>query len=443
MRRDASNGFQKDNRWGNFPAVSAAWRISDESFMDGVSFLNDLKLRGGWGQTGNDEIVAGQYAYLSGVGGAGSYAVGSGNGNALGNYHIASALRDFPNDKFKWEVVTTMYAGFDASLLDNKITATVEVFRRNTDGILQSVQVPPSVGTGSPVLNIGSARNSGVEMSLGYNGHAGALTYNVSGNISFLKNEVIELNEHRPIDTGMGRVEEGRPIGHIWGYQLGGIFQSQDEIDAYYAANPDETIVQEYVEPGDMYFLDVHGNPTEEEPYYAKAPDGRITAWDQTELGKTIPGYTYGLNLSAGFKGIDVTVNFYGEGDVQKVNESRQRLEAMDGSGLNQSASTLGRWTQENPSTSMPRAVYGDPAGNRRFSSRWVEDAGFFRLNTWQVGYSLPSSLLKKTADVVSRFRLFVGGQNNMLITNWSTLDPVNDVYPLPKSFFVGLNATF
>jgi hypothetical protein len=120
----------------------------------------------------------------------------------------------------------------------------------------------------------------------------------------------------------------------------------------------------------------------------------------------------------------------------------------MNGSGLNQLNTTKDRWTTENPSTTMPRAVAGDPAGNNRgdddvANSRWVEKAGFFRLNTWQLGYSLPSTLLAKTSGVVSRFRLFVGGQNSMLISNWSTLDPVNDAYPLPKSFFVGLNATF
>jgi len=197
-----------------------------------------------------------------------------------------------------------------------------------------------------------------------------------------------------------------------------------------------------------MYFLDVHGNPTETERFYSKSPDGVINSFDQTELGSTIPGHIYGLNLSAGFKGLDLTINFYGEGDVQKVNTARRRLEAMNSTGLNQMATTLNRWTTENPSTSMPRAVAGDPAGNNRgdddiANSRWVEDAGFFRLNTWQLGYSLPGNLLDKTGGVVSRFRLFVGGQNNMIITNWSTLDPVNDTYPLPKSFFVGLNATF
>jgi TonB-linked SusC/RagA family outer membrane protein len=450
LRRDGSVGFPEDKRWGTFPSAAVAWRISDESFMENTAFLNDLKLRAGWGQTGNDERVVGGYAYLSGVTNAGSYAFGSGNGDPIGNYLIASSIRGFPNRELTWETVTQSYVGFDAVFLDNKMNATVEYFNRVTDDILQTVSIPPSVGTASPVFNIGQLVNRGLEVELGYNGQAGAFTYGIAGNISFVSNEVTSLYDGIPLQTDFGRVEEGRSIGHIWGYKMGGIFQTQAEIDAYYAATPDETIGGDaaYVQPGDAYYLDVHGNPTETERFYSKAPDGKINAFDLTELGNTIPGHTYGLNLSAGFKGLDLTINFYGEGDVEKVNLARGRLEAMNGSGLNQSTTTRNAWTPENPSTSMPRWVAGDPAGNNRGSStvansRWVEKAGFFRLNTWQLGYSLPSNLLEKTAGVVSRFRLFVGGQNNMLITKWSTLDPVNDAYPLPKSFFVGLNARF
>ena len=445
MRRDGSVGFPPEHRWGNFYSAAGAWRISEESFMENLPFINDLKLRGGWGQTGNDEAVVGRFAYLSGVSGAGSYSFGSGGGDPIGNYLIASSIRGFPNTNFTWETVTTTYAGFDATLLNNKMTFTAEYFSRITDDILQTVAIPATAGTASPVFNIGSAVNTGLELELGYNGNVGAFTYNIGGNISFVRNEVTTLYDDQPLETGFGRVEEGRPIGHIWGYKLGGIFQTQAEIDAYYAATPDETIGgdADFVAPGDMYFLDVQGDPTETERFYSKTPDGVINTSDMTQIGTTIPGHTYGVNLGAGFKGLDLTVNFYGEGNVDKVNTSRQLLEAMSGGGLNHSATTLSRWTTENPSTSMPRAVAGDPAGNTRFSSRWVEGAGFFRLNTWQLGYSLPSTLLEKTSGVVSRFRLFVGGQNNMIITNWSSLDPVNDAYPLPKSFFVGLNATF
>jgi TonB-dependent starch-binding outer membrane protein SusC len=444
-RRDASNGFPVDSRWGVFPSFSLAWRLTSEKFMQNIPLLNDLKLRGGWGQLGNDELVSGQFAYLSQVGSAGSYAFGSGNGNAIGNYTIANNIVGFPNTGLQWETVDQTNIGFDAVLLDNKLNVTFEYYNRITNDILQNVRLPLIVGTNDPIQNIGKARNRGIELEVGYNSNIGDFTYGISGNISFVNNKVLELYDGVPLFTGFGRVEEGRSIGHIWGYKLGGIFQTQQEIDAYYLANPDETIGgnKDFVRPGDMYFLDVQGDPTEEEPFYSKTPDQQINNYDETEIGNTIPGHTYGVNLTAGYKGLDLTLNFYGEGNVDRVNGYRQSLENMGSGGLNYSVSTLNRWTPENQSTTMPRAVAGDPAGNNRFSSRYVEKANFFRLNTWQLGYSLPKALLGKTNGAISRFRVFVGGQNNILITNWSGLDPVNDAYPLPRSFFVGLNASF
>jgi TonB-linked SusC/RagA family outer membrane protein len=442
-RRDGSNGFPKENRWGNFYSVAAAWRLIEEDFMQGLPMFSDLKLRAGWGQTGNDEAVVGNFAYLSKVSNKGSYSFGSGNGDFLGRYLVASALSDLPNRSIFWEKVTTTNVALDAAFLNGKVTTTVEWFNRITDDILQGVDIPLSVGTGSIIQNIGSLKNSGIELELGYNNRIGDLTYGISGNISFLKNEVTDLYNDAPISTPFGRVEEGRSIGHIWGYRVGGIFQSQADIDAFYAATPDETNEDniDLIAPGDMYFQDVQGNPTDTELFYSRTPDGVVNAYDETEIGKTIPGHTYGLNLTAGYKGIDLSVNFYGEGDVEKVNQVRRDLEAMNGSGLNQLSTVSGRFTSDNPSSTMPRAVYNDPAGNNRFSSRWVEKAGFFRLNTWQLGYSLPNDMLSRT-NLISRVRIFIGGQNNMLFTKWSTLDPVNDEFPLPKSYFVGLNAT-
>lgn len=452
-RRDGSAGFPKETRWGDFYAVSGAWRISSEPFMKSLLFIDDLKIRGGWGQAGNDEAVAGAYAYLSGVNEQGSYGLGSGNGDPRGNYNVAVALNDLPNFGITWETVVTTYVGFDALLFNNKINATVEIFNRTTEDILQQVNLPLTVGVNDPFFNVGRVKNTGADLLVGYNGRLGDFTYNVSGNISFIKNEVLELYNDQPLTTftfnqdvggGFGRLEEGRSIGHIWGFQWGGIFQSQAEIDAYFGKNPDQTIGDiSFVAPGDAYFLDVYGNPTEDEPFYSTTPDGIINNFDQTEIGKTIPGYTYGLNLSAGFKGLDLSLNFYGEGDVDKVaNARRSVLENLYGVGTNRSTAVLNRWTPSNPSTTMPRAVVGDPANSNRLSSYWVESAAFFRLNTWQLGYSLPKKVLDGT-KVLSRLRLYVGGQNNIYITNWSGIDPVNDFYPLPKSYFVGLNANF
>lgn len=443
-RRDASNGFDDDYRWGNFYSVSGAWRISDESFMDGLTFLDDLKLRGGWGQAGNDEAAVGNYAFISRVAtGLSSYRWGSGNGDPVGNWIPGSRVTDFPNKQVSWEVVTTTYAGFDASMFKNKLSFTFEIFNRATDGILQVSDIPLSIGLNKPLLNIGKLENKGVDLQLGYRNTLGNFSYGLSGNISFLKNEVTSVYQNQPLSTEYGRVEVGRSIGHIWGYKVGGIFQTQAEIDAYYA-NIDDRIVSnpDFVAPGDMYFLDVLGDPTDDEPFYSTTPDGKLNSFDQTEIGKTIPGYTYGLNLDAGWKGFDLSINFYGEGDVQRINEIRRRFESMNSPNTNYFTSTLNRWTPQNPSTDMPRAVSDDPAKNNRLSDRWVESAAFFRINNWQLGYSLPASVLGKV-KFISSVRLFVGGQNNLYMFQWSGIDPVNDEYPLPRTYSTGLNVRF
>ena len=448
-RRDASSGFAEDYRWGNFYSVSGAWRIGSEKFMENLGFINDLKLRGGYGEAGNDEAAVGQFAYLSRAGGSGSYRLGSGDGNALGDYYIAASLSSLPNESLVWEVAKTSYVGLDATLFDYKLNMTLEVYKREQDGIQQTVNLPLSVGTSDPLFNVGKLENRGVDLQIGFNDRKGDFSYGISTNISFLENEVTELYNDQPLSATNQfqrtyRVEEGRSLGHIWGYKVGGIFQSQDEIDAFYAATPDANVQDvSFVAPGDIYFQDVHGDPTEEDRFYTETPDGQINTNDQTEIGNTVPGYTYGINLNLGYKGFDISANFYGEGDVDKYNYARASLENMSGAGVNFGASVSDRWTPSNRDTDIPRAVVGDPAGNNRFSDRFVESAAFFRLNNWQFGYSVPSAFLDKINNPVGSFRLYIGGQNNIYINSWKGLDPTNDEFPLPKTYVIGLKATF
>jgi TonB-linked SusC/RagA family outer membrane protein len=450
-RRDASNGFDKEYRWGNFYSVSGAWRISSEPFFQ-VPVVNDLKLRGGWGQAGNDQAAVGRYAYLSRVaGGLSSYGWGSGNGNSLGNISLGALVNDFPSPQLSWEVATTTYVGADATLLNNKLNLTLEWYHRLTSGILQTVNLPLSVGTGNPLSNIGEMVNKGVDFSAGYEDRIGDFRYSISGNISFVRNKVTKLYNGQPLsisgrferDDAL-RVEEGRSVGIIWGYKAGGIFQTQQQVQEHFAGQPDNNVANvNFVGAGDMYFQDVQGDPTENEPYYSLTPDGKINAFDQTEIGNTIPGHTYGLTLNLGWKGFDLSAGFYGEGNVQKYNSTRRRFENMSGAGANFFRSTLDRWTPTNTQTDMPRAIVGDPAGNTRMSDRWVESAAFFRLNNWQIGYTLPASTLKLVNNKVSSFRIYVGGENNLYAFRWRGIDPVNDAFPLPKTFSAGLNVSF
>lgn len=450
-RRDASNGFDNAYRWGDFYSVSGAWRVSSEPFFN-VPAINDLKLRGGWGQAGNDQAAVGRYAFLSRVNtGLSSYSWGSGNGNAVGNLSLGGLVADFPNPALSWEIATTTYVGLDAYLLNSKLNLTLELYKRITSGILQTVNLPLSVGTNNPLFNIGEMANQGIDFSAGYSDRIGQFQYNVSGNVSLVRNRVTKLYQGQPLSIGglferedAARIEEGRSVGVIWGYKLGGIFQNQEEINQHFAQYTDNNVSNvNFVQPGDMYFQDVHGDPTQEEPFYSRTPDGKINGFDQTDIGNTIPGVTYGINLNLSWKGFDLSSGFYGEGDVQKVNTARRRFEGMSGAGTNYFATTLNRWTPQNTQTDMPRAVVGDPAGNNRTSSRWVESAAFFRLNNWQLGYTLPASVLALANNKVSSLRIYFGGENNIYAFRWRGIDPVNDAFPLPRTFNAGLNVRF
>jgi hypothetical protein len=230
---------------------------------------------------------------------------------------------------------------------------------------------------------------------------------------------------------------------------VGGIFQTQAEIDAWRAAYADASIGQSKTnpaagyqyKPGDMYFQDVYGNPKDPKERYSLIPDSVINANDRTYLGKTIPGFFYGFNFGANYSGFDISVFFQGVGDVQKYNGIVAGLEGMGGLA-NQLTTTLDRWTPNNPSTTMPRAVRNNPSNPSRFSSRYVEDAGYFRLRNLQIGYTLPRTLLDKSG-FIQNLRIYGSGVNLFTITNWSGLDPENDNVPITRQFLFGVNASF
>ncbi|MGZ8556898.1 MAG: TonB-dependent receptor [Chitinophagaceae bacterium] len=448
-RQDESSklapGFKKDN----FPSFALAWRVSAEKFFPKTTFINDLKLRGGWGRLGNVNS-AGYYKFLSGVNSSADYPLGSGNGNGTGTQVQATRLPDFANTTLTWEKLRTLSAGFDAQLFNNHVSFTAEYYDKTTFDIIQSVSLPPNTGIQSNAdLNVAQVKNSGIELQLAYNNKLGPVDFNISGNFTTVRNRVIKLNRGTPIGGEGGRIEEGYSMFYLWGYDVGGIFQTQAEIDAWRAVYADGNIGQSRndpaagytYKPGDMYFRDVYGNPTNSKDRYSLTPDSIINSNDRTYLGKTIPGFYYGFNLGAGYKGFDINIFFQGVGDVQKYNGVRSGLEGM-GSPANQLSTTLDRWTTSNPSTTIPRAVYNDPASTGRFSSRYVENAGYFRLRNLQIGYTLPKPLLSKTR-IVQNIRLYVSGVNLFTITDWTGLDPETNGVPLTRQFLFGFNASF
>lgn len=434
VRRDGSSNFNDGYKWGTFPSFSAAWRISRENFMSNAGFINDLKIRGGWGQLGNQNVTP--FSYIATINPNPRYSVGSSAGNgSIGNVVNAAFVGNFPVESLSWETTTTTSIGFDATLLNNSLTLTAEYYYRKTDDILQDVDLPFVAGVGSQTpFNIGEMRNRGIELNFNYSRKVGSVDVSIGGNLTTVDNEVLRRFNGVPADFGNERVEEGESFRFLYGFQTDGIIRNQEEADANIAYFGEDRGVQ----PGDVRFRDLFTSRSDGGK--APGPDSLLNPADRTYLGKTIAGHYYGFNIGASYQNFDLTVFFRGVGDVQRVNEIRRSGESMNEES-NQLVSTLNRWTPDNRSATIPRAAIGDPARNGRFSDRWVEDAGFLRLQTLQLGYAVPNQVLEKIG--ASRLRVFAGVENVFVITDWSGVDPENDENPIPTTFLFGLNASF
>ena len=439
VRHDGSTRFAKDKRWGTFPSASAAWRLTEEPFMADLTFIDDLKLRAGYGQLGNQEVR--NMAYLSPIDNRPVFAWGvDGTRIGMGNKYVGAAIYSLANSDLQWEKTSTANIGIDATLLDNKMTMSLEYYNKLTDGILQTVTLPLSLGLiDMPVDNIASVRNTGVEFSLNYNNNLGDLKYNFGANFSTVKNTVEKTSGGIPI----GSIEEGYSMNYIKGYKVGGIFQTQAEVDAWKAKYADDNYQTAKVAPGDYYFLDQRSAPTEPNTFYKDSLDNKIDSYDQVYLGKTIPGFYYGFNLNLEYKNLDFSAQFTGVGDVQRVNNVKSSLYNVGTTNANQSVDVLNAWTSTNKSTSLPRAINGDPAQNYRFSDRFVESGAYLRLSNIQLGYSLPKQVYTFMKNTVSNFRIYAGASNLFTVTKYSGYDPENDNYPTPRTVFVGLNVRF
>jgi TonB-linked SusC/RagA family outer membrane protein len=437
-RRDGSAHFQADYRWGIFPSFSTAWRISEEKFFDKSSWISDLKIRGGWGQLGNQNTRS--FSYLLPVNTYPSYAWGNDPAKpGIGYYSNAAAVYTIPNKTLAWEKTTTSDIGFDAVILNN-LDFSFDYYNKLTAGILQEVTLPLSTGIREqPVDNIASVRNSGIEMSMNYSGKVGKFNYSVGANLSTVKNVVEETYNHIPL----WNIEEGQSMFYIKGYKVGGIFQSQAEVDAWKAKYTDVNYQTSKIAPGDMFFLDQRSAPDQPNTFYKNALDNKIDSYDQVYLGKTIPGYYYGFNLSLDYKGIDLNAQFTGVGDVDKINSIRAQFEYTPGTGNNLSTNIFNSWTQENKSKTIPRIIAGDPAQNFRQSNLYLESGAYLRLSNLQIGYTLPSNFYHLIKSAISNVRLYAGASNLFTLTKYSGFDPENDDYPTPRLFFTGLNIRF
>ncbi len=435
IRRDGSSRFAPENRWGTFPGISAGWRLSQEPFMRNIEWISDLKLRAGWGTLGNQEVR--DLAYLSVINQQPMFAFGNNPANIGRGYPSSSAtVFGMPNRDLRWERTSTFNIGFDA-LLFRGLNFSAEYYHKYTDGILQTLTLPPSVGLiEQPVGNVAKALNRGIELNVNYSNQIGKLNFSVGGNFTTVHNEAVRLYQGIPI----GNIEEGLPLFYIKGYQIGGRFETEAEVADWLATHNDLSYQNPNIRPGDFYFKDLRGAPGPGDKLFSNAPDGIIDDYDQVYLGKTIPGFYYGFNVNLEYSRFDFSAQFTGVGDVQKVNNVKTTFLNLNQEGATHTTDALNYWTPSNTNTSLPRLIWDDPASNGRFSNFWIEDAAYLRLANAQLGYTLPEIGIK---NVLSNLRVYLGCSNLFTITKFNGFDPEDEYNPAPLILYAGLNVKF
>jgi len=427
VRRDGSSRFGRKHRWGTFPSASVAWRITEEPWFDKPSWLDDLKIRAGYGVTGSQASV-GNYSYLA------SYNTSI---YSFGNDKEQSALvsKTLANPYIHWEEVEQTNVGIDASFLGNRIMVSFDAYIKNTNDMLVKASIPITSGfedTSTTYTNAGKVRNTGFELTLNTVNLKGELGWETSVSYTFNKNKIKDLNSSVPYyinqvnNSYVTMLDVDYPINVFYGYVTDGIFQNQDEVDAH--------AVQSGAEPGDIRFKDLNN-------------DGVINDDDRTVLGNPNPTHLFSMNNTLTYKGFELGIYLQGVAGNKIFNANKIDLTGM-AAAYNQLDEVLGRWTGEGTSNSMPRAVYGDPNQNNRVSDRFVENGSYLRIKTISLAYNFPKRWLRTLT--VENARLTLSCENVATITGYSGFDPevgVNGIdlsnYPVSRTFNIGLNFNF
>lgn len=444
MRRDATSRFAKGNRVGYFPSYSAAWRISNEKFMENVSFIDDLKIKVGYGELGNESIPQGRVFNLFGNDiNTSNYDISGGNSSAYPGYNLTS----IGNQNLKWETTTTKNIGIDGVILNNKVNFSFEYYKSETvDMLLQSAGDITLIGhVTAPYDNLGSLENKGFDFSIGYNGNIGNdLKFSANANISSYKNKVLSLTDNPDYflrgnaarETYPSRTQAGHALASFHGFIIDGIIQNQAELDA----------------TGDYL-----GKAIGTFKYRDVVPDGVIDDNDRTFIGSPHPDFTYGLNFDLEYKNFDFSVLFQGSqgNDVYNFTKFFTDFNSFPGA---KSYRYLNSWSPTNTGSSLPQLTNNPAQHYSSASTSYIEDGSYLRLKNIQLGYNFPSNLTNKLG--VDALRLFVQAKNLITWTKYSGLDPeinlqsyggdtVNldlgidrGAYPVAKSFLLGLKLT-
>ena len=441
IRRDGSSRFGKNNRYATFPSVSAGWRINQESFLKKASWIDDLKIRASWGQTGNQEIdnLARYTLYVSNYGvnenGGQSYGTSYDIAGTNGGSTLASGFKrnQIGNDNIKWETTTQTDLGFDFAFFRNTLYGNFDWYFKKTKDILVNMPGIAVMGEGSSQwINAGEMENRGFEFNIGYRNqtHFG-LKYDVTANISSYRNKITALPTTVAANGTFGGNGVKSVIGHPMGAQVGyvadGIFKSQEEIDNH--------ATQEGAGLGRIRWKDLTG-------------DGKITEADQTWIYNPVPDFTYGFNIYLEYKSFDFTAFFQGVQGVDIISDLKKETDIWAGLNigfLNKGKRLLDAWSATNPDSNVPALSLSDNNNEKRVSSYWVENGSYLKLRTIQFGYNFPQTIASKLA--MQRLRMYVSAQNLFTIksSSFTGVDPENPNYgyPIPLNITFGLNVTF
>lgn len=455
LRRDGSSRLGK-NKWGNFPAVSLGWRISNEAFFHS-NLISDLKLRFGWGQNGNSDIPA--YSTIDSYSSNQDYSNYPMDGSQSSVYTGYTQTRT-SNPNLKWETTTQTNLGLDLGLLNNELLLTVDLFNKDTKDLLYARPLVSTVGGTNATMwdNIGKMNNKGVEVEINYKKSLDKdFGINVGMNLSVIRNKMTELSNgvsyigipstmlHSVnFDQEISRSAVGHPIASFYVYKADGLFQSQQEIDSYVNSSGEK--LQPNAHPGDIRFVDMNG-------------DGKIDGNDRSFVGSPHPDLTAGLTLGFNYKNFDFSAFFSGSFGNDVYNLTKYLGEFFNQSQYNKNSTILNAWTPTHTNTSVPRVTQDDPNNNIRPSSYYIENGSYVRLKNLKVGYQLPKNILSLLN--VQNAYLYLQATNLFTITSYDGIDPEvglqsytsssrnldmgidRGIYPLSRSYTFGVNVAF
>ena len=401
FRRDGSSRFSDANKWSNFPSLSLAWRLSNESFFN-IESISDLKLRASYGELGSGNI--GNYEYQGFINTFGAIVLGTGQ-----NLTPSATQVRLANSELQWETLKQTNLGLDLALFKNKLQITADYFIAKTENVLFGFPILLSTGNdgGNPIANAATVENKGFELNIAYNKVINNdLSFNASLNFTKLNNKLVKLgNGLNESIQGNTITRAGGPVGMWYVLQTDGLFQSQDEINNY--TNSEGEVIQPGAVPGDIRFVDFND-------------DGEITNEDKSIVASPWPDFEMGFNAGVTYKDFDFSMNWIGSFGATVYNGYRSIVDRFDDDSNYRAG--VQPWTPENPNTDFPRIVKGTTLNSRADSDRWLEDGSFARLKYIGLGYSLPQNTLENIG--FSKVRLSLSAQNIITITGYEGLDP-------------------